>query len=385
MSYIELRRVSKSFSGRDGEAAAVSDFNLRAEEGELIVLVGPSGCGKTTTLRMIAGLEDPTDGEIEIDGKIVNDIHPKDRDIAMVFQDYALYPHLTVKENLSFGLENARLDKAEIVRRIAEAASFLDLEPLMGRLPKQLSGGQQQRVAVGRALVRKPTAVLLDEPLSNLDAKLRVATRKNIDDIHKRTKAVMVYVTHDQVEAMTLGDRIVVMDKGRIQQVADPRTLYMKPANLFVAGFIGTPPMNLVNGKALDAHSIECEGSIFSLTAPCEGLAARAGKNIVMGIRPERIHALPRCAEPEPKPESAAGMHNTITAVPDFVEYLGNESLVHFQMGGAAMICRSPADDSLKSSFDEGIPQEDATCTFRFDPEAIHLFDPETGLRFGQD
>lgn len=375
MSYIELRGISKKFSGRDGEAIAVSDFNLRAEEGELIVLVGPSGCGKTTTLRMIAGLEEPTDGEIEIDGRIVNDVHPKDRDIAMVFQDYALYPHLTVRENLSFGLENARLDKAEILRRIAEAAAFLDLEPLMGRLPKQLSGGQQQRVAVGRALVRKPKAVLLDEPLSNLDAKLRVATRKNIDDIHKKLKSVMVYVTHDQVEAMTLGDRIVVMDKGVIQQIADPRTLYKTPANVFVAGFIGTPPMNLIRGRVVDADSVECEGITLKFTDRREGLACRIGKDAVVGIRPECIRALPQCADTGRGAESA----NRVTAVPDFVEYLGNESLVHFQMGGAAMICRVPGD---------GVAGDDvarnAACVFRFDPKAIHLFDPETGLRFGQ-
>lgn len=371
MSHIELRNVFKKFSSRDGESTAVYNFCLRAEEGELIVLVGPSGCGKTTTLRMIAGLEEPTEGEIEIDGRIVNDIHPKDRDIAMVFQDYALYPHLTVRDNLAFGLENARLDKAEITRRIAEAAAFLDLEALMSRLPKQLSGGQQQRVAVGRALVRKPKAVLLDEPLSNLDAKLRVATRKNIDDIHKRMKSVMVYVTHDQVEAMTLGDRIVVMNKGCIQQIADPRTLYMKPANLFVAGFIGTPPMNLLCGRALDGSTIECEDSLFILPKPSDKLAGLKGNEVTIGIRPEHIHALEGCAE-----EGKARIANVVVAVPDFVEYLGNESLVHFALGKSTVICRAPG---------EGAPAEDRPCSFAFDAEAIHLFDSATGLRFGQD
>jgi multiple sugar transport system ATP-binding protein len=366
MAYLELRRITKTFAahGKDGKRfAAVQEFNLEAEAGELIVLVGPSGCGKSTTLRMIAGLEEPSSGEILIDGRVVNDMHPKDRDIAMVFQDYALYPHMTVRENLAFGLENTKIDKAEIARRIDEAAAFLDLTSLLERLPKQLSGGQRQRVALGRALVRKPKAMLLDEPLSNLDAKLRVMTRKNIDAIHKRLNSVMIYVTHDQVEAMTLGDRIVVMDRGIIQQIADPRTLYTVPANVFVAGFIGTPPMNLMRGTAVDGRRIEALGIRFELKKKSDALAAYTGKGVVVGVRPEHVRLI---AAP------ATIGANQATIVPDFVEYLGDQSLVHLSAGDAAICCRTFGDE---------VPAKDEACSIAFDPSKIHVFDAESGLR----
>ncbi|GAB1481813.1 sn-glycerol-3-phosphate ABC transporter ATP-binding protein UgpC [Treponema sp.] len=341
------------------------DFNLQAEAGELVVLVGPSGCGKSTTLRMIAGLDEPDSGEILIDGRVVNDAHPKDRDIAMVFQDYALYPHMNVKENLSFGLENTKLDKREIENRIQEASLFLDLSPLMGRLPKHLSGGQRQRVALGRALVRRPKAMLLDEPLSNLDAKLRVATRKNIDAIHKKLKAVMVYVTHDQVEAMTLGDRIVVMDKGEIQQIADPRTLYAQPANVFVAGFIGTPPMNLLPGIVVDASHVEVLGKQFNLGKESKNLAASVGKKIILGIRPEHLRVIAHEEATEKAP-------NGILATIDLVEFLGEQSLIHFSAAGANLCCRTFGDE---------LCQAGSKYLFHFAAEKLHLFDSGTGQR----
>jgi multiple sugar transport system ATP-binding protein len=368
MAYLELRSVTKTYAGRGSEkkaAAAVRDFNLRAEAGELVVLVGPSGCGKSTTLRMIAGLDEPDSGEIAIDGRIVNDAHPKDRDIAMVFQDYALYPHMNVKENLAFGLENAKLDKAEIEERIREASSFLDLTQLMERLPKHLSGGQRQRVALGRALVRRPKAMLLDEPLSNLDAKLRVATRKNIDAIHRKLDAVMVYVTHDQVEAMTLGDRIVVMDRGEIQQIADPRTLYAEPANVFVAGFIGTPPMNLVAGIAVDETQVEALGKRFALDKPLAGLAERVGKEVVLGIRPEHLAVAASGRADDP---------NLLRATADLVEFLGEQSLIHFTAAGVPLCCRTFGEDCCESG---------SEYFFRFSPEKLHVFDGETGRRIG--
>jgi len=368
MAYLELRNVTKTYASRSkGEKAlaAVRDFNLQAEAGELVVLVGPSGCGKSTTLRMIAGLDEPDLGEISIDGKIVNNVHPKDRDIAMVFQDYALYPHMNVKENLAFGLENTRLSKGEIEKRIQEASSFLELLELMDRFPKHLSGGERQRVALGRALVRQPKAMLLDEPLSNLDAKLRVVTRKNINAIHKKLEAVMVYVTHDQVEAMTLGDRIVVMDQGVIQQIADPRTLYAEPTNVFVAGFIGTPPMNLIPGIAADSSHIEALGYRFSLEG--EDLGALIGKRVILGIRPEHINVV-GCGD------TVAYEPNLLRAAADMVEFLGEQSLIHFTVNNAELCCRT---------FGEELCRSGSEYLFRFTPEKLHVFDGETGCRLG--
>jgi multiple sugar transport system ATP-binding protein len=363
MAHLVIRHLHKSFQTQDKAGTlvpAVKNFNLEAEKGELIVLVGPSGCGKTTILRMIAGLEDPTEGEIIIDGRDVTGMHPKDRDIAMVFQDYALYPHMSVRENLSFGLENARIDRATIAVRVAEVSEFLDLAALMDRQPRQLSGGQRQRVAVGRALVRIPKAILLDEPLSNLDAKLRVQTRKNIIDIHKRLHSVMVYVTHDQVEAMTLGTRIVVMNFGETLQIADPHTLYTKPANTFVAGFIGTPPMNLIEGEVVDDHTIRVDGGQFTVGLQWAALASRAGKKITLGIRPEHIRV---------KEKEGA---NVVRAKPDFVEFLGEQTYVHFSLGETNLICRYIGDSA---------PGEGLDCFFELEAGKLHAFDAEIGTR----
>ena len=298
MAKVVFKNVSKTYSR--GDRAAVDGFTLDVRDGEFLVLVGPSGCGKSTTLRMVAGLELPTGGSIAIGGRDVTDLPPKDRDIAMVFQNYALYPHMTVKENLSFALKLRHYAKDEIERRVASAADALGLTPYLGRLPKALSGGQRQRVALGRAIVREPAVFLFDEPLSNLDAKMRVEMRAEIIRLHQRLGATMIYVTHDQVEAMTMGERIVVMNEGRIQQVAPPLELYEKPANPFVASFIGTPPMNLFPRGTWTLHS-------------------------VFGIRPEHLRLLPPGTAPEGTP--------VLPATVDFLEPLGSETLVHVITG----------------------------------------------------
>ena len=301
MSEVVFEHVGKVY-GR-GDAPAVDDFSLTVRDGEFLVLVGPSGCGKSTTLRMVAGLETPTSGTVRIGARDVTNLPPKDRDIAMVFQNYALYPHMTVAENMSFALRLRKFPRDEIARRVASAAASLGLEPYLGRLPKALSGGQRQRVALGRAIVREPSVFLFDEPLSNLDAKMRVEMRAEIIRLHNRLGATMIYVTHDQTEAMTMGERIVVMNQGRIQQVAPPLELYDRPANPFVAGFIGTPPMNLFPAGMLDP--------------------AR-----VVGLRPENI-AL------SAEPSAAGGLAATV----DFVEPLGNETLVHVILAGPEFRC----------------------------------------------
>ena len=296
MAEVSFKGVRKFYDGV--ERPAVEDFTLDVRDGEFLVLVGPSGCGKSTTLRMVAGLETPSAGTISIGGRDVTRLPPKDRDIAMVFQNYALYPHMTVKENLSFALRLRKRPKAEIERRVAEAADALGLAPYLSRLPKALSGGQRQRVALGRAIVREPAVFLFDEPLSNLDAKMRVEMRAEIIRLHHRLGATMIYVTHDQTEAMTMGERIVVMSEGRIQQVAAPMEIYDRPANEFVAGFIGTPPMNLFPpGTLSQARTI--------------------------GIRPEHVSILPAV-------ESRPGdLHGRV----DFSEPLGSETLVHVVVG----------------------------------------------------
>jgi len=296
MAEVKLTGVRKVYA--KGDRPAVENFSLVVRDGEFLVLVGPSGCGKSTTLRMVAGLELPTCGRIEIGGRDVTDLPPKDRDIAMVFQNYALYPHMTVRENLSFALKLRRMPKAEIERRVSAAASALGLAPYLSRLPKALSGGQRQRVALGRAIVREPAAFLFDEPLSNLDAKMRVEMRAEIIRLHNRLGATMIYVTHDQTEAMTMGERIVVMSEGRIQQVAPPLELYERPANRFVAGFIGTPPMNLFPPGTMSPHR-------------------------TIGLRPEHLTV---------KPIAEAGEADMPAEV-DFVEPLGSETLVHVVTG----------------------------------------------------
>ena len=290
MAKVELKGIGKIY---DGNVRAVTNSNITIEDKEFCVFVGSSGCGKSTTLRMIAGLEDISEGKLFIDGKEMNDVPPKDRDIAMVFQNYALYPHMSVYDNMAFGLKIRKMDKSEIDRRVKAAAKQLDLEQYLTRKPKALSGGQRQRVAVGRAIVRNPKVFLFDEPLSNLDAKLRVTMRSEIASLHNRLQATMIYVTHDQIEAMTLGDKIVVMKDGIIQQIGAPLYLYNNPINKFVAGFIGTPPMNFLKVKVLEkGGKIVCEEGAFDVT-PCAEHQKRlkdfVGKEVWFGIRPEDV------------------------------------------------------------------------------------------------
>ena len=290
MAKVELKKLVKVY---DGNVKAVDEATITINDKEFVVFVGPSGCGKSTTLRMVAGLEDITEGELLIDGRLVNDVPPKDRDIAMVFQNYALYPHMTVYENMAFGLKIRKVAKTEIDQRVREAARILDIEKLLDRKPKQLSGGQRQRVAVGRAIVRKPKVFLFDEPLSNLDAKLRVQMRAELIDLHHRLDATMIYVTHDQVEAMTMGDKIVVMRDGKVQQIGSPLYLYNQPVNKFVAGFMGSPPMNFLTVKVTEegGQVYVGEGS-FRLRPQaehCALLKAYVGKEVTLGVRPEDL------------------------------------------------------------------------------------------------
>jgi len=300
MSNVTLDHVSKIYPG---DVLAVDDISLKVDNGQFIVLVGPSGCGKSTTLRMVAGLEEISAGTIWIGDRVVNDVAPKDRDIAMVFQNYALYPHMSVYKNMAFGLKLRKIDKQEIDRRIQEASRILGIEHLLQRKPKALSGGQRQRVAVGRAIVRKPVAFLFDEPLSNLDAKLRVQTRAELKALHQRLATTTLYVTHDQEEAMTLGDRVVVMANTKVQQDADPLTVYDRPVNRFVAAFVGTPPMNFVPGRLEKAESgMAFRGSGFVLPMPEDKAALleeRIGQDVVLGLRPEGLYLKPNADAPE--------------------------------------------------------------------------------------
>ena len=332
MAQVTLRKVVKKYD----EVLAVRGIDLDIVDKEFIVLVGPSGCGKSTTLRMIAGLEEISDGDIAIGGDVVNDVPPKDRDIAMVFQNYALYPHMTVYENMAFGLRLRKYPKAEIDERVREAADILGISALLDRRPKALSGGQRQRVAVGRAIVRKPKVFLFDEPLSNLDAKLRVQTRTQIIKLHERLKATIIYVTHDQVEAMTMGTRIVVMKDGIAHQVAPPLTVYQRPVDQFVAGFIGSPAMNFIEG-ALSERDGRLSFVAGGLTAPLEetqakALAQRAGQEMVLGIRPEDIY--------ERADESRLSVPARIRAHLDVVEPMGNEIYLYLTMADRNLVAR---------------------------------------------
>jgi len=361
MASISLKNIYKTYPG---DIKAVIDFNLEIEDKEFIILVGPSGCGKSTTLRMIAGLEEITEGELLIGDKLVNDVAPKDRDIAMVFQNYALYPHMTVYKNMSFGLELRKIPKDEISKRVTEAAKILDIEHLLTRKPKALSGGQRQRVALGRAMVRNPQVFLLDEPLSNLDAKLRTAMRAEIIKLHKRLETTFVYVTHDQIEAMTMGDRIVVMKDGFVQQVDTPQNLYNYPCNLFVAGFIGAPQMNFLDArvKVEDKNIIvDFNGNYqFALTGEkAEILREYAGKDIVAGIRPEDL-----------KIRNTEGLSNYITkACVEITELMGSEIYVYLDCYGQKLICKTPSDTITKS---------DIEIEIAFDINKMHFFDKET-------
>jgi multiple sugar transport system ATP-binding protein len=370
MARVALNHLTKSFTDKSGAlVTAVQDVSLTVEEGEFMVLVGPSGCGKSTTLRMIAGLEEISSGTITIGDRVVNDVPPKDRDIAMVFQNYALYPHMTVSENMAFGLKLRGLPRAEIEQRVREAAVLLGLEDLLERKPKALSGGQRQRVAVGRAIVRQPKVFLFDEPLSNLDAKMRVAMRAEISRLHARLGATMVYVTHDQVEAMTMGSRICVMKDGAIMQVAAPLELYRQPANLFVASFIGSPPMNFFRGRVRPAGGkvefVEESSLAAPVTLPLsEPLARRAapalaaGSPVVFGARPEDFYEMKDGAAP------------ALTATVEVAELMGAETLLHLNTGATSFIVRLPSSEH----FDPG-----QRVSLGLNLDRAHLFDPPTG------
>jgi len=359
MAQVVLKDLNKMYD----DVHAVKDVNLNILDKEFVVLVGPSGCGKSTTLRMIAGLEEITSGEIQIGNRVVNDLPPKDRDIAMVFQNYALYPHMTVYDNMAFGLKMRKFPKAEIQKRVQDAAEILGIQELLKRKPRQLSGGQRQRVAVGRAIVRHPQVFLFDEPLSNLDAKLRVQMRVELKRLHNRLETTAIYVTHDQVEAMTLGDRVVVMKDGWIQQVGEPLELYGRPRNRFVAGFIGSPAMNFMETTVADGAGalwVECAG--LRLRVPAERSARLAGKRrqaVVLGIRPEDLH-----------PATAADHADlTCEAVVDVVEPLGSEILLDVKVGTCVIVVR--VDPTVR------LRQHDK-IRLAFNPERIHFFDAKT-------
>jgi len=362
MGEVVIRDVTKIYPG---DVLAVRSANLHINDKEFVVLVGPSGCGKSTTLRMVAGLEEITAGTIEIDERVVNDIPPKDRDIAMVFQNYALYPHMTVYKNMAFGLKLRRFSKSDIDERVQQAAKILDITELLERKPKQLSGGQRQRVAVGRAIVRQPKVFLFDEPLSNLDAKLRVEMRAELKKLHQRLQTTMVYVTHDQIEAMTLGDRIVIMNDGEIQQVDEPLNVYDYPTNRFVAGFIGTPPMNFLSGRLeMAGDQIWFKNGHMNLRMPeyyKEALQSSVSESVTVGVRPECMREL----NGEDTPEGSA-----FEAEVNVIEPLGDQTLVYLSMDKENFIGRLDAHSRVQ--LNEKVKME-------LDMDKIHIFDDQTG------
>lgn len=366
MASLSLQNICKVY---DNGFNAVKDFNLEIEDKDFIIFVGPSGCGKSTTLRMIAGLEDISSGALEIDGKVVNDVEAKDRDIAMVFQSYALYPHLTVYDNMAFGLKLKKVPKEEIDKKVRYAAKILDLDKLLDRKPKALSGGQRQRVAMGRAIVREPKVFLMDEPLSNLDAKLRVQMRTEISKLHERLGATIIYVTHDQTEAMTLGTKIVVLKDGVIQQVDTPQNLYNYPKNKFVAGFIGSPQMNFVDGKVSkkdDKIILNVEN--YELVLPkAKGKALEEGgyvdKTVTLGIRPENVHDSAEVGTVERGSE----VKSTINVY----ELLGSEVYLYFNIGQYPITARVGANTKARVG---------DKVRFILDMEKVHIFDQETGV-----
>ncbi len=364
MASVSLKHIYKKYPGG---VTAVSDFNLEIKEKEFLVLVGPSGCGKTTTLRMVAGLEEITEGELFIGDRLVNDVAPKDRKIAMVFQNYALYPHMTVFENMAFGLKLNKTPKEEIKRRVEEAARILDISHLLDRKPKALSGGQKQRVALGRAIVRNPMVFLLDEPLSNLDAKLRASMRTELTKLHDRVGTTFIYVTHDQTEAMTMATRIVVMKDGLIQQVDTPQTLYDSPCNLFVAGFIGTPQMNFINAviekKGEDLY-VNFEGNSIKLPAEKANnpaLKEYIGQEVIIGLRPEALHDEPM--------HLATFTESTIDAHVDVTELMGAEIFLYLTVGETALIARVNPRSTSRAGDDIKIA---------LDISRMHIFDKDT-------
>ena len=368
MSTVSLKNIYKIY---DNSVTAVSDFNLEIADKEFIVLVGPSGCGKSTTLRMVAGLEEISKGELYIDGKLVNDVEPKDRDIAMVFQSYALYPHMTVRENMEFPLKLKKVPKEEIQQRVDQAAEILGITQYLDRKPKALSGGQRQRVAIGRAIVREPKVLLMDEPLSNLDAKLRNQMRAEIIKLRQRINTTFVYVTHDQTEAMTLGDRIVIMKDGFVQQIGTPQEVFEKPINIFVAGFIGTPQMNFFNArleKKGGDYSVEYAGASFPLDGEMSAKLAGKGQqsaDVILGVRPEHIAVQ--------KDPSASAIEASI----EVSELMGSELYLHATVeGGQEGVIRTPTVE-LPAEYRGGVPYG-TKLRFTFSPSLIHLFDPES-------
>jgi multiple sugar transport system ATP-binding protein len=387
VSEIVLDHITKRYP--DG-ALAVSDFNLAIQDGEFVILVGPSGCGKSTTLNMIAGLEDISDGELRIGGKVVNNASPKDRDIAMVFQSYALYPHMTVRENMGFALKLAKTPKDVINAKVMEAAEILDLTQHLDRKPANLSGGQRQRVAMGRAIVRDPSAFLMDEPLSNLDAKLRVQMRTQVSRIQRRLGTTMVYVTHDQTEALTLGDRIAVMRSGLLQQVGSPHELYERPINLFVAGFIGSPAMNFLSGT-LEEGKLRTSLGDFPLSDQLrrEAESVKAGRQVIVGIRPENFEDA-TLVSPDLRDKGIS-----FRATIDVVESLGSDVFVYFTQGRETGVTATELEELARDSGradtggtgDSVVARLDAATRVReggeaelwADARALHVFDPATG------
>jgi multiple sugar transport system ATP-binding protein len=388
VAQIEFDSVSKVY---DDGTQAVHDLDLAIEDGELMVVVGPSGCGKTTALRMLAGLEEITDGEIRIGERIVNDLTPKDRDIAMVFQNYALYPHMTVEQNLAFGLKLRKLPKAEVRERVRRAAETLEIEEFLKRKPRALSGGQRQRVAMGRAIVREPQAFLMDEPLSNLDAKLRVQVRAEIHQLQRRVGVTTLYVTHDQVEAMTMGDRVAVMRDGRLQQVDTPQVLYDNPVNQFVAGFIGSPSINLVESELeradgglwvrLGEHRLPVDGK---LAARHSGLEDYVGKTVQLGVRPEDFEDIAL------EPDTPAERRFKTTC--DLTEPLGSEVLVHFTVSATGVVTEAAQAEGIAGdpTLEQGKTRmvarvsprtriaEGSEIELAVDTTRLYFFDPET-------
>jgi multiple sugar transport system ATP-binding protein len=361
LASVELKDITKVY---DKDVVAVDAANIHIKDKEFVVLVGPSGCGKSTILRMIAGLEEITRGELFIDNKRVNDVPPKDRDIAMVFQNYALYPHMTVYQNMAFGLKLRKFPKEEIKKRVTEAAEILGIEILLNRKPKALSGGQRQRVAVGRAIVRKPKVFLFDEPLSNLDAKLRVQMRTEISKLHTRLGATMVYVTHDQVEAMTMGDRIIVIQNGKIQQTDTPLNVYNNPRNKFVAGFIGSPAMNFIPGQIVLREAPHfVNGSLDLRIAEIHQtrIEEYVGRDIILGIRPEDIYESSRIKEV--RNPSVVSVHTEV------IEPMGNETFLYASAGPHSLVARIFPNTNIKINTD---------CQIGFDMGKVHYFDMQT-------
>jgi multiple sugar transport system ATP-binding protein len=378
MATVDMDKVNKVY---ENGFHAVKDLSLDVAEGEFMVLVGPSGCGKTTALRMVAGLEDITSGTLRIGGKVVNDETPKERDIAMVFQNYALYPHMTVSENIGFALKLRKMPKPQIAAKVKETAEILGLTEWLDRKPGQLSGGQRQRVAMGRAIVREPSVFLMDEPLSNLDAKLRVQMRAEVQRIQRRINVATLYVTHDQIEAMTMGDRVAVMRSGVLQQVDHPQSLYDHPDNLFVAAFIGSPAMNLYDGvMTQDASAVKIGTQELPLPAVCldshPGLARFAGKKIIVGLRPEHL----------PAANGATGPH--LTGDVDLVEALGSELMVHFTIDARRVRAEGATsdDEDATAQSGEGVARVDPATrvkvgekiTFAVNTAGLQFFDPDT-------